>query len=71
MNRALLLAPCALLFAPLFGSPPQQPAFRAGVDMVAVDVHAVDDKGRPVAGRVVLIVVDQENIGGGRQDRTH
>lgn len=28
----------------------QQPTFRAGVDLVAVDVQVVDDKGAPVAG---------------------
>lgn len=47
MIRPLVAAPLALLFASLFG-PPQQPVFRGGVDVVAVDVHAIDNKGRPV-----------------------
>lgn len=37
----------ALLLAPVHA---QQPTFRAGVDLVAVDVQVVDDKGMPVTG---------------------
>ena len=54
--RAAVLIACACMgcvlvatAGPPQGAPPVQP-FRAGVDLVAVDVQVVDREGRPVAG---------------------
>ena len=51
--RARVLAAVVCLSAGLFAGPsdtPQQPIFRTGVDVVAVDVRVVDGKGQPVKG---------------------
>jgi VWFA-related protein len=44
-----LLATVALLLAAQQGAPPQQP-FRSSVDIVRVDVSAIDGSGRPITG---------------------
>jgi VWFA-related protein len=50
MRRALAAPVCLLALLPVIAQQPQpqQPVFRAGVDVVAVDVHVVDSAGRPV-----------------------
>ena len=50
--RRLLIAALLSAAAPAFAqSPsPQTPSFRAGVDVITVDVSAIDDQGRPVDG---------------------
>ncbi len=49
MRRALAVPLCVLALIPVVAEQrQQQPTFRAGVDVVAVDVHVVDGAGRPV-----------------------
>jgi hypothetical protein len=49
MRRMLAVPFCVLALIPVVAwQPQQQPTFRAGVDVVAVDVHVVDGAGRPV-----------------------
>jgi VWFA-related protein len=51
MRRALAVLVCVLALVPVTAEQqPQPPTFRAGVDVVAVDVHVVDGAGRPVPG---------------------
>ena len=53
MRRARAALTCALALLPVAArqqQQPPQPTFRAGVDVVAVDVHVVDGTGRPVPG---------------------
>ena len=49
MRRVLAVPICVLALLPVAAQQPrQQPTFRAGVDVVSVDVHVVDGAGRPV-----------------------
>jgi len=49
MRRAPIVPLCVLALLPVVAQQQQQqPTFRAGVDVVAVDVHVVDGAGRPV-----------------------
>ena len=48
MRRALIVSICVLGLLPVIAQQPPPPIYRAGVDVVAVDVHVVDRGGRPV-----------------------
>src|SRR5881392_3676359 len=58
VNRGALVVAVLLFATPLFGqnsaqsnaqsAQPQQPTFRTGVDVITVDVGAVDGRGQPV-----------------------
>src|SRR5512134_1720904 len=48
MRCPLVVLFCVLALLPLAAQQPQQPTFRAGVDVVAVDVQVADSPGPPV-----------------------
>ncbi len=48
--RALAVVACVALFVAPQQTVPQQPVFRSGVELVALDVTVVDKDGKPITG---------------------
>ena len=68
--RSSVLSLCLLLTTHLAGqqAPPQAPPFRAGVDLVQVDVSVLDKNGKPVTDLVAADFDVRERDGPQRVD---